>query len=285
MKDKSQEPSWRRGLGWITVVLPFAATMLVPWQAPPWSQAARERRTRHLLLEELQLVALKNCTLSRIGSPHDGGYLMCANLMGELSAGYSYGVGENDDWGCEISTGYQVPVHQYDCFNPTRPDCPKGTFVFHNECLGERRERVGDLMRWGFAVRQFDTLTNQVAANDDSGKRLVVKIDIEGAEWDALMATPDAVLERIDQLPMELHGVNEPRFVAAIQKLKRTFYLVNLHFNNFMCTPEAAPLPADTYQVLFVNKRVGVLDAAVRTPLPSALNAPDDHTRPECPSL
>ena len=43
-----------------------------------------------------------------------------------------------------------------------------------------------------------------------------MKIDVEGAEWDSLMATPDAVLDSIDQLAMELHGVNEGRFISTV---------------------------------------------------------------------
>ena len=85
-------------------------------------------------------------------------------------------------------------------------------------------------------------------------------MDIEGAEWDSLMATPDEVLERIDQMPMELHGANEQRFVDVIRKLKRTFYVVSLHFNNWACTGDAAPMPGWAYQVLLVNKRLGELD-------------------------
>jgi hypothetical protein len=230
-------------------------------------RAARERRVRQELLDELRPVALQNCTLARVGSANDGGYLMCGNLIEHLGAAYSYGVGPNDDWGCQISSTHRVPVHQYDCFDPARPACPTGTFVFHDECIAERREKA-----FG---RLFDTLTSQIARNGDTGKRLIVKIDVEGAEWDALMATPDEVLATIDQLPMELHGVNEAKFVEVVRKLKRNFYLVNLHFNNFSCSPEAAPLPAVAYQVLFVNKRIGVLDASKGTPPPSPLNAPD----------
>ena len=95
-------------------------------------------------------------------------------------------------------------------------------------------------------------------------------------------ATPAAVLERIDQLPMELHGVNEQRFVDVVRKLKQTFYVVNLHFNNHACSSEAAPLPSAAFQVLFVNKRIGVLDEAAGTSPHRPLNAPDHRRRPDC---
>ena len=46
---------------------------------------------RRSLLTELQPVALKKCTLERFGEANDGGYLMCANLLDGVEAGYSSG--------------------------------------------------------------------------------------------------------------------------------------------------------------------------------------------------
>jgi hypothetical protein len=237
--------------------------------------AARVAARRQALLDELHPVALQNCTLARYGSPNDGGYLMCQNLIENLGAAYSYGVGPNDDWGCDVSTRFKVPTHQYDCFDPARPRCATGKFDFHNECLAPRAERSSG--------RDFDTLTNQIARNGDTGKRLIVKIDIEGAEWDSIMATSDDVLNTFDQMPMELHGIDDDKILKVVQKLKKNFWLVNLHFNNFGCAPQFAPMPGFAYQVLFVNKRLGVLDPSKGTPPPSPLNAPDNRDGPDCP--
>jgi hypothetical protein len=233
------------------------------------------RKLREAILAELQPVALKNCTFKRFGSPNDGGYLMCENLIAPLDAAYSYGVGRNDDWGCEVSRRYHVPVHQYDCFDPARPTCNGGTFVFNNECVGDRS---------GYREsRFFDTLENQIRKNGDTGRRLIIKMDIEGAEWDSLLAVPDELLASIAQIAMEMHGFENPKIVEVLRKLKRNFYLVNLHFNNWSCTSRAAPLPAWAYQVLWVNKRIGIVDPAAPVPSPmSPLNAPDSPTWPDC---
>jgi hypothetical protein len=235
---------------------------------------AAGRRLREAILAELQPVALKNCTFKRFGSANDGGYLMCENLK-PLDAAYSYGVGANDDWGCQVSRHYHVRVHQYDCFDPARPTCNGGTFVFHNECVGNQTGYRGS--------RFFDTLENQIRRNGDTSRRLIVKMDIEGAEWDSLLAAPDELLASIPQIAMEMHGFDDPKIIEVIRKLKRNFYLVNLHFNNWSCTPKAAPLPAWAYQVLWVNKRIGVRDPAAPFPAPiSPLNAPDSPTWPDC---
>ena len=88
-------------------------------------------------------------------------------------------------------------MHQYDCFTPHRPTCDGGQFVFHNECVGPRRESVDG--------HPFDTLPSQIARNGHAGKPLLMKMDIEGAEWESLKATPDEVLDTFVQFPMELH--------------------------------------------------------------------------------
>ena len=250
------------------------ALFAVAWFSPPW-KAARARATRIALFEELKPVTLKNCSLRRYGGANDGGYLMCGNLVQGIQSLYSYGIDTEDNWGCELSGQLKAPVHQYDCFTEERPRCERGYFVFHDECVGDRTETIDG--------RRFDTLTNQIARNGDTLSRLIVKIDVEGAEWDSLAATPDAVLDRIEQMPMELHGVDERRFLALVRRLKTRFHLVNLHFNNHSCTPDAAPLPSRAYQVLWVHKRIGVLDPDAPFPAPpSPLNAPDNRRLRDC---
>ena len=239
------------------------------------ARRAAGRKLREAILAELQPVVLTNCTFARFGSANDGGYLMCENLIEPLDAAYSYGVGINDDWGCEVSRRYHVPVYEYDCFDPAKPTCDGGRFIFHNECVGDRTEHRKSHF--------FDTLENQISKNGDTGRRLIIKMDIEGGEWESLLAAPDELLASIPQLAMEMHGYGDPRIVEVLRKLKRNFYLVNLHFNNWSCTPKAAPLPAWAYQVLWVNKRIGIVDSTAPIPAPmSILNAPDSPTWPDC---
>ena len=258
-------------IGIVVIALASAAAIAIA----DVSRRAAAHKLREAILAELQPVTLKNCTLKRFGSANDGGYLMCENLIEPLDAAYSYGVGPNDDWACEVSRRYRVPVHQYDCFDPARPTCNGGKFVFHDECVGNRS---------GYSEsRFFDTLENQIRKNGDTGRHLLIKMDIEGAEWDSLLATPDELLASIPQIAMEMHGYDDPKIVEVLRKLKRNFYVVNLHFNNWSCTPKAAPLPAWAYQVHWVNKRIGVPDAAEPFPAPmSPLNTPDSPISPDC---
>lgn len=243
-------------------------------QAPATDERSAQA-VRLALLEELRPVTLTNCTPKRFGSAHDGGYVMCENLIDGVQVAYSYGIGGNDDWGCQVSSQFKVPVHQYDCFNPPAIACDAGRLVPHAECVGPRSETVD--------ARVFDSIPNQLTQNGDAAKRLIVKMDVEGAEWEAILATPDELLARIDQLPIELHGTNAPRFLEAVQKLKRHFYVVHLHFNNWACTSDLPPFPARAYQVLFVNKRLGVVGPPAPDSVAArAFDAPDNPAGPDC---
>jgi hypothetical protein len=257
----------RQGLQAVLLIM-FVVTVAALSISPRLRSRPTARQTRENLLTELRPLVLKNCTLKRFGSPNDGGYLMCENLLGNVAIAYSYGIGPTDDWGCDVSQRQNITVHQYDCFSPPLAGCPNGRSVFHNECIGPDAGT--------FDSHPFDTLTGQIKKNGDTGKTLVMKIDIEGAEVASIMATPDRVLRQIDQLAMEIHGTDH-RFLAMVRKLKRTFHLVHLHYNNQACTTlKSKPLPAWAYQVLFVNKRIGVVDPTKPTPtLPNPLDAPD----------
>jgi hypothetical protein len=265
-------PPQRRSRRIALTLFVAAAGALAAW--PLFRPPPTARQIRQQLLMELRPVSLKNCMLRRFGSPNDGGYLMCENLLGNVKSAYSYGIGPTDDWGCEISQRYALTVHQYDCFSPPVAGCPSGRSVFHDECIGPKRATIES--------RIFDTLKSQISKNGDAGRTLVVKMDIEGAELASLMSTPDRVLDRIDQLAMEIHGTDR-WFLEMVRTLKRTFYLVHLHYNNQACTIlKSSPLPASAYQVLFVNKRIGVLDPT-RTPiLPNPLDAPDYAKGHDC---
>lgn len=225
---------------------------------------------RRLLFAEIQPVALSNCSIERLG-----GYLMCSNLMERAAAGYSYGIANTDDWGCGVSSRLNVAVHQYDCFDLRVPACPGGRTVFHEECVAPARSTEDG--------RLFDTIQSQIARNGDAGKPLLVKLDVEGAEWASLLATPDDVLNNIDQLALEFHHVDDPINVDAIRKLKRLFHLVHVHYNNYACDDNVAPFPSWAFQVLLVNKNIGQL-APAGTPvqIPHPLDEPDNRNRPDC---
>ena len=244
-------------------------------------QALFEREQRRLLFDLLQPVALANCRLERFGEPNDGGYLMCGNLLTAVESGYSYGISGYDKWGCDISSTLRVPVHQSDCFNLTEPACPGGKTVFHPECVAATAATIEG--------RPFDSIQNQFRKNGDATKRIVLKIDVEGAEWDSLLSAPDEVLQRIDQMAVEFHWemdssrwIQQERYIRLVQRLKQFFEIAHIHFNNASCVSDLQPFPSWAYEVLFVSKRVAMIDPAGKAGGLHPLDAPNNPLFEDC---
>jgi hypothetical protein len=244
----------------------------------PYYKEYKSAYLRKRLFSELKSVALDNCILKRFGDAHDGGYLMCENLMREVKSAYSYGIGGRDQWGCDVSRQYDLLVHEYDCFDTRKPLCDGGKLIFHEECIGEKYF-LSD-------KKLFDHLKNQVAKNRDDHRKLLVKMDVEGSEWDAFWATPDEILNDIDQLVVEFHGVDQLKYIQVLKKLKRLFYLVNVHYNNYSCGNQMQPVPAWAYEVLFVNKRIAKLAKAQPASYRhSPLDSPNNPSVRDCQVL
>jgi hypothetical protein len=258
-----------------------AASM--PHLDPPPRRPPTTIEKRRALFDLLRPVALGNCVLERFGEPHDGGYLMCGNLLGDIESAYSYGIAGYDKWGCDLSTRFRVPVHRYDCFDTTRPACPAGTPLFHEECVAASPQRQGR--------RRFDTVTNQIARNGDRAKRIALKMDVEGAEWDSLLYAPDDTLQQIDQLVVEFHWLYEKdfqwldqhdKYLHVVQRLKQFFEIAHVHFNNASCMHDLTPFPSWAYEVLFVSKRLAVVDPARQVQRPHPLDAPNNPAYEDC---
>jgi len=253
----------------VTIVTLTASTLHAIRQKQNAAQIRRQ------LFAAVQPVHVSNCELARFGAANDGGYLVCANLLAGAASAYSYGIEGRDEWGCQISHTLDVAVHEYDCFDLREPSCPEGRLIFHAECVGPRRSTQDG--------KPFDSIANQLERNGDRRKRLVLKIDVEGAEWDSFLATPDSVLDRIDQLIVEFHGVDDERYVRTIEKLKRHFVFAHLHYNNGGCKTGIEPFPSWVFEALLVNKRIAQTDGspATRGPLPN-LDAPNGPNMPDC---
>jgi hypothetical protein len=237
---------------------------------------SREKaQVRADLFAAITPVTVTNCEVTRIGTPHDGGYLACGNLLGKVQAGYSYGIAGTDTWGCQISQQLHIPMHEYDCFDlELPPPCGGGQTVFHPECIGPQRTTIDG--------RPYDTFLGHFTRNGDLGKRLVVKSDVEGAEWDSFLASPDEVFANIDQLTVEFHQVSDARYVRAIERLKQFFVIAHVHFNNYSCEAGIEPFPAWAFEALLVSKRLAHTDGTPAAPAPWPLDAPNSAERPDC---
>ena len=124
--------------------------------------------------------------------------------------------------------------------------------------------------------RPFDTIASHLEKNGDVGKRIVVRMDVDGAEWRSLAGAPEHVLNAIDQMAVVFHDVENPSFMDTARRLDEFFYVAHVHQNAdslSQCRPGYDPFPGPAFTALFVNKRIAVADPWVNARDPSGLGA------------
>lgn len=174
----------------------------------------------------------------RVGSPNDGGYVVCSDVPFANQHGctlLAYGIANDDNFEMQVA-GWGCQVHEFD---PTvtgsvgarqHPD----KIHFHQEGVWNAPGTI--------SIGKVDSMPNHMNAFWQKSMSLSVKMDVEGAEWVALPSVSDSDLGQVGHLLIELH-LNAPDHellemmpscIAQLQRLKQHFYLYHVHFNNCM---------------------------------------------------
>lgn len=167
--------------------------------------------------------------LTRVGGDGDGGYVMVDGEIATTVGAVSVGVGPDVSWDIDIAArGLPVAL-----FDPTvrRLPAPVPGGTFH---------RVG-LAGADVADDTYRPLSELVARSGFSPEaQLLLKIDVEGAEWPALSTLEPDELSSYRQIVLELHQLSrlaDPAtaapVLASLQTLFRGHLPFHVHANNF----------------------------------------------------
>ena len=167
-----------------------------------------------------------NVPLQRIGPSGDGGYLVPSDLKG-IHALFSPGVGDISGFEKECaSMGLKVFMADYSVDKPAEED---PCFHFINKNIGCMDEK------------DSVTLDTWVAESlsDNYEAELILQMDIEGAEYESLIAISKSLLLRFRIVVVEFHALDQlwshPFFCLASRafaKLLQSHSCVNIHPNN-----------------------------------------------------
>ena len=207
----------------------------------------------HTLLSALQPRQAVNVKRRRLGSQGDGGYVILddENLFDTVL--YSYGIGDNDSFDHDFRKRYGVTVQQYDF--SIAPPAEKDGVTFHQQGISHEK------------THNCNTLQAHLDQNGDSHKRIFLKIDVEGAEWLALLHTPESVLKQCNQIAVELHDlsgcgrtshypdVTQAQKIHMLEKITKHFHCWHVHANNYASIHivDGFKVP-DVLEVTFINR-------------------------------
>lgn len=213
------------------------------------------------------------CALKRFGSENDGGYLLFKDI-GLSTDLLSFGIGDNLDFEEEMAPF----VNRILAFDGSIDKLPSDVFG-----LEFRNKYVGD-------ITSINTVSITDIIPEMKSDRLILKIDIEGAEWKVLGQLSDAHLARFDQIVGEFHGLSSMRSnqeimerIHILERLHSKFTLINSHPNNW--SPyrviKGVPVP-DAVELTFLKNEVfsNFVDLGLATEV-LQLNRPCNPLKPE----
>jgi len=158
-----------------------------------------------MLIDFFNLIQLyeTNLTKIRIGHIHDGGYILLDELNKNTEVVYSFGVADDATFESVMYENYKTPkIRMYD---PFVEEIPKFGWRAAYPTLKAEFYKLG---LGKIKILHFNTLESFINENNDFNKNLLLKIDIENAEWESLLVTPSEVLKNFNQIIIEFHELN-----------------------------------------------------------------------------
>lgn len=168
-----------------------------------------------------------SCGKVRVGGSHDGGYVMANDFYGN-HVGYSIGVGPQVFWDQEMANR-GLEIFQYDHTVDAVPG-EHSLFRYFKKGIGPDLNDP-NLM----------TLERMLEDNGHiEQEHMLLKMDVEGAEWDALDAMRSDIIAKFDQIVVEYHALDllhdlqfRNRAERVFRKLSETHRCIHVHGNNF----------------------------------------------------
>jgi hypothetical protein len=180
------------------------------------------------ILEALSLLTPYDINLPkiRIGPKGDGGYVLVDHLRSQQTV-ISYGISDEYSFDLEMANRGHA-VHMFDHTIKPLEGLPKNIY-FHSEGVCGISNPEQKLFSVKDHLDKFD-----IKGND-----LILKMDVEGYEYEALSLTPDETLVRFEQIALEVHDMHNLdtdefyyKFYRLFAKLNQNFTLCHVHANN-----------------------------------------------------
>lgn len=210
----------------------------------------------------------------RIGCAGDGGYVMLDDFAGVVG-GLSFGIADNDAWDAALAER-GLSIDQFDHTVDAAPTKHK-LLHFHKKRLAPQ------------ASEGAVTLPDVIETYPSSTRAdLIVKMDIEGDEWDVLDAIAEGALSRLSQIICEFHELRrlvEPDFRAKAKRvfstLNDTHAVIHVHANNFDYLYSVANIAIPNTLEISFAARSRYSFAASDELFPTSLDSPNEATMPD----
>jgi hypothetical protein len=161
----------------------------------------------------------------RIGKDNDGGYVMVDHFE-NIQGAYSFGIATDVSWD-EYFANKGINVYMFD---HTINKLPKKNENFNFFKLGITGfEKIKD-------TQNLESLINLIG--HQNAENLLLKMDVEGCEWDVLDEVESNILDQFSQIVIEFHDILPDTstkqyeiMLKGLQKLNLTHQSIHVHAN------------------------------------------------------
>ena len=179
------------------------------------------------LLRVYKAVGMSLIRVGDGGEKNDGAYVMLDDF-GNGGLAYSCGLGTEIWWDEDmIKRGYEVYG-----FDHTIEKVPyDGTKLkWIKKGISAIDDELNNLLSLETIFRTYGH--DYIQKSDD--ERKILKMDIEGWEWESLATLSSDTLKEFDQITLEMHALSDPykTNIRVLEKLLRTHCPVWIHANN-----------------------------------------------------
>ena len=242
----------------------FLSSLSIKTTADKYILQERIIKLKKIILNNL--VPVEN--LKRYGAKNDGGYVLYSGFS-PLTTVISCGIGDNASFDFDVADEVSE-VYMYD----------------HTIDSVEKLKTNMQFFKLGIDIKSIENfITIKEITNKYRLHNIILKLDIEGMEWDILDNLSDELLLIFDQVAVEFHNLFQLAqiekfnlYIRVLEKMSKYFSVINIHPNNWGGSRIVCGVPlADTFEITFLSKQVQSI------PLKSKidLNNPNNPNEPE----
>lgn len=218
----------------------------------------------------------------RLGKPNDGGYVIPLEILTELDVVLVFGINDEDSFEKDLAKYVdpkKIPFLLCDPYVQYK-EGEKNNFLFFP--IGLTGKSEGALKSW----KEIQDLFRL------KGKRIFLKIDIEGSEWEAFESVESSDLENVMCIVIEFHDLLQLKSFEQQKKvlsnLLKDFILIHLHSNNhgiYFKHPITGRYYPDVLECTYIRRdfleKRGIDTKKRTTPFPSELDQPNTLEKPD----